>query len=43
VTLADAPAQPLLVNLPRQSLDPMSLQIGAPLSIGLPRECMRLL
>jgi iron(III) transport system ATP-binding protein len=43
VTLADAPAQPLLVNLPRQSLDRMSLQIGAPLSIGLPRECMRLL
>jgi iron(III) transport system ATP-binding protein len=43
VTLADAPAQPLLVNLPRQSLDRMSLAVGAPLSVGLPCECMRLL
>jgi iron(III) transport system ATP-binding protein len=43
VTLAGAPAQPLLVNLSRHSLDRMSLEIGAPLTIGLPRECMRLL
>jgi hypothetical protein len=43
VTLADAPAQPLLVNLPRQSLDRMALAVGAPLSVGLPCECMRLL
>jgi iron(III) transport system ATP-binding protein len=43
VTLADAPTQPLLVNLSRHSLDRMSLAIGAPLSIGLPCECMRLL
>ena len=43
VTLAGAPAQPLLVNLSRHSLDRMALEIGAPLSVGLPRECMRLL
>jgi len=43
VTLAGAPSQPLLVNLPRQSLDRMSLAVGAPLSVGLPCECMRLL
>jgi iron(III) transport system ATP-binding protein len=43
VTLASAPAQPLLVNLSRHSLDRMALRIGAPLSVGLPCECMRLL
>jgi iron(III) transport system ATP-binding protein len=41
VTLAAAPAQPLLVNLSRHHLDRMALTIGAPLSIGLPCECMR--
>ena len=43
VTLAAAPAQPIVVNLSRHSLDRMALTIGAPLSVGLPRECMRLL
>ncbi|MEO8537155.1 MAG: putative 2-aminoethylphosphonate ABC transporter ATP-binding protein, partial [Betaproteobacteria bacterium] len=43
VTLDRAPAQPLVVNLSRHALDRMSLAIGAPLSVGLPRECMRLL
>ena len=43
VMLADAPAQPIVVNLSRHSLDRMALAIGAPLSVGLPRECMRLL
>jgi iron(III) transport system ATP-binding protein len=43
VSLAGAPAQPIVVNLSRHSLDRMSLAVGAPLSIGLPRDCMRLL
>jgi iron(III) transport system ATP-binding protein len=43
VSLAGAPAQPLVVNLSRHSLDRMALEIGSALSIGLPRECMRLL
>ena len=43
VTLAAAPAQPIVVNLSRHSLDRMALAIGAPLCVGLPRECMRLL
>ena len=38
-----APAQPIVVNLSRHSLDRMALAVGAPLSVGLPRECMRLL
>jgi iron(III) transport system ATP-binding protein len=41
VMLEAAPAQPLLVNLSRHSLDRMALDVGAPLSIGLPCECMR--
>ena len=44
VTLAGAPMQSIVVvNLSRHSLDRMSLAVGAPLSIGLPRDCMRLL
>jgi len=43
VMLADAPAQSIVVNLSRHSLDRMALAVGAPLSVGLPRECMRLL
>ena len=43
VTLAGAPMQSIVVNLSRHSLDRMSLAIGAALSIGLPRDCMRLL
>ena len=43
VGLAGAPAQALVVNLSRHSLDRMALEIGAPLQIGLPCECMRLL
>ena len=43
VKLAGAPTQPLLVNLSRHSLDRMSLEIGAPLTIGLSCECMRVL
>jgi iron(III) transport system ATP-binding protein len=35
--------QPLLVTLSRQSLDRMALNEGAPLSVGFPAECMRLL
>jgi iron(III) transport system ATP-binding protein len=43
VALAQAPAQPLVVNLSRHSLDRMALEVGTPLRIGLPCECMRLL
>ena len=43
VSLANAPAQPLVVNLPRQSLDRMRLAVGAAVSVALPCECMRLL
>ena len=43
VSLAEAPSQPLLVNLSRQSLDRMSLDVGAKLHVGLPCECMRVL
>jgi iron(III) transport system ATP-binding protein len=43
VTLAGAPAQPIVANLSRRSLDRMSLEIGAPLQVALPCECMRLL
>jgi hypothetical protein len=35
--------QPLLVTLSRQSLDRMALNEGAPVSVGFPPECMRLL
>ena len=35
--------QPLLVTLSRQSLDRMALDEGAPVSVGFPPECMRLL
>ena len=43
VTLADAGGQPLVVNLSRHSSDEMNLVVGAPLQVGLPAECMRLL
>jgi len=43
VTLQGAPAQPLVVNLSRHSLDRMALAVGTPLRVGLPCECMRLL
>jgi iron(III) transport system ATP-binding protein len=35
--------QPLLVTLSRQSLDRMALGEGAPVSVGFPPDCMRLL
>ena len=43
VTLVAAPAQPLVANLSRHSLDAMALAVGMPLRVGLPCECMRLL
>ena len=43
VRLGDEHDQPLLVTLSRQSLDRMALGEGAPLSVGFPPECMRLL
>ena len=43
VTLVSAPMQSIVVNLSRHSLDRMALAVGAALSIGLPRDCMRLL
>jgi len=43
VTLADAEGQPLVVSLSRHSSDEMNLAVGAPLRVGLPAECMRLL
>jgi iron(III) transport system ATP-binding protein len=43
VRLADAQEQPVVVTLSRHSLDRMSIAEGAPLSVGFPPECMRLL
>jgi iron(III) transport system ATP-binding protein len=43
VALHGAPAQPLVVNLSRHSLDRMALAVGMPLRVGLPCECLRLL
>jgi len=43
VRLRDAQEQPLVVTLSRHSLDRMALDEGAPLSVALPAECMRLL
>jgi len=43
VRLAEAQEQPVVVALSRHSLDRMSLGEGAPLSVGFPPECMRLL
>jgi iron(III) transport system ATP-binding protein len=43
VALADAEGQPLIVSLSRHSSDEMNLAVGAPLRVGLPAECMRLL
>jgi hypothetical protein len=43
VRVGDQQDQPLLVTLSRQSLDRMALGEGAPVSVGFPPECMRLL
>jgi iron(III) transport system ATP-binding protein len=43
VRLAGAPEQALVVNLSRQSLDRMALAEGAPITVGLPPDCMRVL
>ena len=43
VRLAAVQEQPVIVTLSRHSLDRMSLGEGAPLSVGFPPECMRLL
>jgi iron(III) transport system ATP-binding protein len=43
VRLSDAQEQPVVVALSRHSLERMSLGEGAPLSVGFPPECMRLL
>ncbi|HSV19822.1 MAG TPA: putative 2-aminoethylphosphonate ABC transporter ATP-binding protein [Casimicrobiaceae bacterium] len=43
VRLTDADEHPLMVTLSRHSLDRMALDEGAPLSVGFPPECMRLL
>jgi len=41
--LADAPEQPLVVNVSRHSLDEMRIAEGTSLRVGLPPDCLRLL
>ena len=43
VTLAGAEDQPVVLNLSRHSSDKMNLAEGAPLDVGLPPDCIRLL